>query len=166
MHDVFISDRFNMSGQRLTTGALLRYLRGNSSEKAILQVVGIKTIDSKTDDPSVSAKRYRLMLSDGKSTFSSCMLGTQMNQLIEMNSLKENSIVRIDRVMVNAIDKQTGRVMLMLYELEVLQSDSERIGDPVALPLTDIINNGNNTNRSETNDNNQISTTTGTKNSY
>ncbi|CAF1246914.1 unnamed protein product [Rotaria sordida] len=161
MHDVFISDRFNMSGQRLTTGALLRYLRGNSSEKAILQVVGIKTIDSKTDDPSVSAKRYRLMLSDGKSTFSSCMLGTQMNQLIEMNSLKENSIVRIDRVMVNAIDKQTGRVMLMLYELEVLQSDSERIGDPVALPLTDIINNGNNnTNRSETNDNNQTSTTT------
>ena len=33
-------------------------------------------------------------------------------------------------------------VMLMLYELEVLQSDAERIGDPVALPLTDIINNG------------------------
>jgi hypothetical protein len=37
--------------------------------------------------------------------------------------------------------------MLMLYELEVMQSDSERIGDPVALPLTDIINNGGNTNR-------------------
>lgn len=36
----------------------------------------------------------------------------------------------------------------MLYELEVLQSDCERIGDPVALPLTDIINNsGNTTNR-------------------
>jgi hypothetical protein len=38
-----------------------------------------------------------------------CMLGTQMNKLIETNSLKENSIVRIDRVMVNAIDKQNGR---------------------------------------------------------
>ncbi len=37
------------------------------------------------------------------------MLGTQMNKLIEMNSLKENSIIRIDRVMVNAIDKQNGR---------------------------------------------------------
>jgi hypothetical protein len=67
------------------------------------------------------------MLSDGKSTFSckkfpddlsrdrififylACMLGTQMNKLIEMNSLKENSIVRIDRVMVNSIDKQNGR---------------------------------------------------------
>ncbi len=35
----------------------------------------------------------------------------------------------------------------MLYELEVLQSDCERIGDPVALPLTDIINNGGNANR-------------------
>ncbi len=35
----------------------------------------------------------------------------------------------------------------MLYELEVLQSDCERIGDPVALPLTDIINNAGNTNR-------------------
>ena len=29
----------------------------------------------------------------------------------------------------------------MLYELEVLQSDCERIGDPVPLPLTDIVNN-------------------------
>jgi hypothetical protein len=37
--------------------------------------------------------------------------------------------------------------MLMLYELEVLQSDCERIGDPIALPLTDIINGGGNTNR-------------------
>ncbi len=35
----------------------------------------------------------------------------------------------------------------MIYELDVLQSDSERIGDPIALPLTDIINNGGNTNR-------------------
>ena len=37
--------------------------------------------------------------------------------------------------------------MLMLYELEVLQSESERIGEPVALPLTDIINGGGNTAR-------------------
>jgi hypothetical protein len=42
---------------------------------------------------------------------------------------------------------QLNRVMLMLYDLEVLQSDCERIGDPVALPLTDIINSGTNTNR-------------------
>ncbi|CAF5195750.1 unnamed protein product, partial [Rotaria magnacalcarata] len=88
-----------MTSQRLTTGALLRYIRGNTTEKANLQVVGIKPIESKTDDPSGSAKRYRLMLSDGKSTFSSCMLGTQMNKLIETNTLKENSIIRIDRVM-------------------------------------------------------------------
>lgn len=140
-----------MATQRLSTGALLRYLRGNTTEKAVLQVVGIKTIESKSDDSSLSAKRYRLMLSDGKSTFSSCMLGTQMNKLIEMNSLKENSIVRVDRVMVNSIDKQNGRVMLMLYELEVLQSESDRIGEPVALPLTDIINGGGNTNRLEVN---------------
>lgn len=38
-----------------------------------------------------------------------CMLGTQMNKLIETNTLKENSIIRVDRVMVNAIDKQNGR---------------------------------------------------------
>jgi len=37
--------------------------------------------------------------------------------------------------------------MLMIYDLEVVQSDSERIGDPVALPLTDIINNGGSANR-------------------
>lgn len=38
-------------------------------------------------------------------------------------------------------------VMLMLYDLEVLQSDSDRIGEPVALPLTDIINGGGSSNR-------------------
>ncbi len=38
--------------------------------------------------------------------------------------------------------------MLMLYELEVLQSDCERIGNPVALPLTDIINSNSSTNKS------------------
>ena len=32
----------------------------------------------------------------------------------------------------------------MLYELEVIQSDCERIGDPIALSLTDIINNNQN----------------------
>jgi len=37
------------------------------------------------------------------------MLGTQMNKLIENSTLKENSIIRVDRVMVNAIDKQNGR---------------------------------------------------------
>ena len=37
-------------------------------------------------------------------------------------------------------------MMLMLYELEVLRTDSETIGTPVALPLQDIINNHGNTN--------------------
>ncbi len=37
--------------------------------------------------------------------------------------------------------------MLIVYELHVLQRDCERIGDPVALPLTDIINNRENINR-------------------
>ncbi|UJR08912.1 hypothetical protein I4U23_013166 [Adineta vaga] len=151
-----------MTDQRLTTGALLRYLRGNTTEKAILQVVGIKTIDSKTDDSSTATKRYRLMLSDGKSTFSSCMLGTQMNHLIDDKSLKDNSIVRIERVMVNAIDKQNGRVMLMIYELEVIRSDNERIGDPVALPLTDIINSSSNSNRLEATNDNHASISTAT----
>lgn len=54
--------------------------------------------------------------------------------------------------------------MLMLYELEVLQSNCERIGDPVALPLTDIINSNANTNRSglEATNDNQASTTSAT----
>ncbi|CAF1163449.1 unnamed protein product [Adineta ricciae] len=149
-----------MASQQLATGALLRYLHGNTEEKAILQVVGIKTIDSKTDDPPTGTKRYRLMLSDGKSTFSSCMLGTQMNHLIDNHSLKENSIIRIQRVMVNTIDKRTGRVMLMIYELEVVESDSKRIGDPVALPLSDIINSGSSSNLSATASNRSAPATT------
>ncbi|CAF4146789.1 unnamed protein product, partial [Rotaria sordida] len=141
--------------QQLTIGALVRYLCGNTSEKAILQVVGIKVIEKiKNDDTSIFTKYYHLILSDDKHTFSSCMLDTKINKLIEMNSLKENSIIRIDRVMVNSIDK-TEKIMLVLYELEVIQSDSERIGDLVALSLTDITNSGGDINFLETtNDNN------------
>lgn len=36
----------------------------------------------------------------------------------------------------------------MLYEVEVLQSDCQRIGDPVPLPLTDIVSNNPTTDRS------------------
>ena len=38
-----------------------------------------------------------------------CMLGTQMNRWIDTNVLKENSIIRLDRVTVNTIDKRHGR---------------------------------------------------------
>ena len=38
-----------------------------------------------------------------------CMLGTQMNRWIDTNVLKENSIIRLDRVTVNTIDKRNGR---------------------------------------------------------
>ncbi|CAF5054369.1 unnamed protein product [Rotaria sp. Silwood1] len=88
--------------QQLTTGALMRYLCGNTSEKAILQVVDIKVIEKiKNDDTSIFTKCYHLILSDGKHTFSPCMLDTKVNKLIEMNFLKENSIIRIDCVIVN-----------------------------------------------------------------
>ncbi|CAF3884902.1 unnamed protein product, partial [Rotaria sp. Silwood1] len=57
--------------QQLTTGALMRYLCGNTSEKAILQVVDIKVIEKiKDDDTSIFTKCYHLILSDGKHTFS------------------------------------------------------------------------------------------------
>ncbi|CAF5068490.1 unnamed protein product [Rotaria sp. Silwood1] len=143
--------------QQLTTGALMRYLCGNTSEKAILQVVDIKVIEKiKDDDTSIFTKCYHLILSDGKHTFSPCMLDTRMNKLIEMDFLKENSIIRIDCVIVNSIEKNEN-ITLMLYELEVIQSDSERIGNPVALSLTDITINNEVKNFPETiNDNNTI----------
>jgi hypothetical protein len=52
-------------------------------------------------------RNYSISIS--KNDYLACMLGTQMNKLIETNFLKENSIVRIDRLSVNAIDKQNGR---------------------------------------------------------
>ncbi|CAF3875058.1 unnamed protein product, partial [Rotaria sp. Silwood1] len=76
------------------------------------------------------------------------------NKLIEMDFLKENSIIRIDCVIVNSIEKNEN-ITLMLYELEVIQSDSERIGNPGALSLTDITINNEVKNFPETiNDNN------------
>ena len=51
---------------------------------------------------------------------------------------------------------------LVLYEIEVIQSDSERIGDPVSLSLTDITNNDDDKNFPGTiNDNNAVTKKSG-----
>lgn len=46
---------------------------------------------------------------EGELSSLACMLGTQMNRWIDTNVLKENSIIRLDRVTVNTIDKRNGR---------------------------------------------------------
>lgn len=129
-----------MTSERLTIGALSRYLHGYTSEKAIVQVLGIKIINSITDKSSESLKHYRLFLSDSQNTYSSCMLAVHLNHLIEQKLLKTNSIIRIDRVSLKIIDKESGRIILMLNDIEVLQSNCQCIGNPVPLPLNDIIN--------------------------
>ena len=51
---------------------------------------------------------------------------------------------------------------LVLYEIEVIQSDSERIGDLVSLSLTDITNNDEDKNFPGTiNDNNTVTKKSG-----
>lgn len=87
-----------------------------------LQVLGLKRLQN----AQAQQDRFRALLSDGEYSHS-CMLATQLAELIHTNTLKENSIVTLHDYISNQV--QNKKVVIVL-NLEVVQSDAQKIGDP------------------------------------
>lgn len=68
----------------------------------ILQVLGAKRIPSH----AASADRYRLVLSDGVTTHSFCMLATTQNNLQEEGQLDDFTIIRVNRYVPSKVNRQ------------------------------------------------------------
>ncbi|CAF3607725.1 unnamed protein product [Rotaria socialis] len=117
----------------------------------------VRLIKAKEAENTSSDKRYRLILSDGRNFFSSCVLGADMIDLVKNDILKNNSVIRVNQVDVcNAgvkgdrylplmehklwhVNVFCFRVILIIRDVTVVLSDCEKIGDPVQLDNHDSI---------------------------
>ncbi|CAI9740572.1 A 70 kDa DNA-binding subunit-like [Octopus vulgaris] len=111
---------------QLTSGALQTIINGENIEKPILQILSSKKIPS-----SAGAERYRLLLSDGQLSYSSVMLATQLNPMMEDGSLDNLSVIKLNKFLCNII--QNDKKVIILLDLEVIAKASEvgqKIGNP------------------------------------
>ncbi|XP_030553841.1 replication protein A 70 kDa DNA-binding subunit [Drosophila novamexicana] len=114
----------------LSTGVIARIMNGEDVSQPVLQILGIKRINTNSDQ-----ERYRLLMSDGKYYNSYAMLASQLNEMQNRGLLNENTIVRLDKYMTSMVGKEgSGKRVLIVTELTVLNSGDEvksKIGDPV-----------------------------------
>ncbi|XP_070587737.1 replication protein A 70 kDa DNA-binding subunit [Erythrolamprus reginae] len=117
-----------MAAARLSEGAIAAMLvQAEAVERPVLQLITIRPITTGNGPP-----RYRLLMSDGVHTLSSFMLATQLNSLVDDESLTANAVCQINRFIVNTL--KDGRRVVVLMEMEVLRPGHAvpaKIGNPV-----------------------------------
>uniref|UniRef100_A0A8C6VEJ0 Replication protein A subunit n=1 Tax=Naja naja TaxID=35670 RepID=A0A8C6VEJ0_NAJNA len=112
---------------RLSEGSIEAMLHEEPVERPVLQLITIRPISTGNGPP-----RYRMLMSDGVNTLSSFMLATQLNPLVDDQSLTANAICQINRFIVNTL--KDGRRVVVLMEMEVLRPGHAvpaKIGNPV-----------------------------------
>lgn len=112
-----------MAHPQLSVGAVPKLANGTSEGPLTLQVLGVKRMQN----AQAQQDRYRLLLSDGEYSHS-CMLATQLGELVSNDTLKENSIVTLLDYISNQV--QNKKVVIVL-NLTVVQSNAQKIGAPL-----------------------------------
>jgi len=107
-------------------------------ENPIVQILGVKKLQSGPN--SGGQDRYRLVLSDGENYYTSAMLGTQLNDMVNEEMVEVKAIIKMNRFTCNVI--QGTRKVIIILELTVIQKASEvpgKIGEPVQ--FSDLLEN-------------------------
>lgn len=110
----------------LTSGAIEALVTGSGVTNPVLQLLKIRPITNNSGRP-----RYRLMMSDGWHSFSSMLLATQLNHLLEEDLLEPYCLCKVKMTTSNTL--QDGRLVLTVLDMEILKSAEEtggKIGDP------------------------------------
>lgn len=97
--------------------------------KPILQILGIKKLQA-----SKGVDRYRAVLSDGVHYYTSSMLATQLNEMVESKEIEGKTIVQVNQFNVNTM--QATRKVIVVLDMTVLQKSSEvagKLGSPEQL---------------------------------
>lgn len=116
--------------QQLTAGALESIIGGESVDNPVLQVLSSKRISAQGS----TADRYRLLLSDGETSYSHAMLATQLNSLMESGEMDNLAVVKVNRYLCNTI--QGDKRVMILLDVSVLSKGSDvgqRLGNPQQL---------------------------------
>ncbi|XP_034539763.1 replication protein A 70 kDa DNA-binding subunit-like isoform X2 [Notolabrus celidotus] len=112
---------------KLTPGAIQALITGSGGTNPVLQLLKIRQVDNSAAPP-----RYRLMMSDGRHSYASILLATQLNHLPEQNFLEPNCVCKVNRTTTSTL--KDGRLVLVVIDMEILQSAEEtggKIGDPI-----------------------------------
>ncbi|XP_076452897.1 replication protein A 70 kDa DNA-binding subunit-like isoform X2 [Babylonia areolata] len=99
---------------------------GPQTLQPVLQVINLKKIAS-----NGSNDRYRLLVSDGETTYSHVMLATQLNVMMEANEIDAFCVIKVNKYLCNTI--QADKRILILLDITVLKKGSEvkeRLGNP------------------------------------
>jgi replication factor A1 len=107
---------------QLSTNAVRSLFNGTTGLTPTLQVIGVKQIPNN----GTGATRYRLIISDGVN-YQQAMLATQLNNLIDNQTLSVNCIVQIKEYICNQVQ---GRKIVIVLQLDVMQPATDKIGNP------------------------------------
>lgn len=113
----------------LTEGAIEAITTGNPCDSPVFQIISSKLISSGS-----GTDRYRLLLSDGRNSYSHVMLATQLNEMMQSGEMDNHCVIRAKQYICNTL--QGDRRVMILLELEVLAKGAEvngKIGNPVPL---------------------------------
>lgn len=97
--------------EQLTKGALGHMLEDRKIEQPILQMLAYKNM------PTDSAKRYRLVVSDGAYTYQCCIMMGDYADKVENNYFDRFCLIKVCRYMLNEIQ---GRQVIVLAEPRLL----------------------------------------------
>uniref|UniRef100_A0A3Q4GTL6 Replication protein A subunit n=1 Tax=Neolamprologus brichardi TaxID=32507 RepID=A0A3Q4GTL6_NEOBR len=100
--------------------------KGLDVDKPVLQLLNIRQISNASSPP-----RFRLMMSDGQHSLTSCLLATQLNYLSEENLLVPNCVCLLKKTINNTL--ADGRRVVVVMDMDILKSAKEtggKIGNP------------------------------------
>ncbi|XP_052800689.1 replication protein A 70 kDa DNA-binding subunit-like [Mya arenaria] len=111
----------------LTEGAIESIVSGGQCDEPLIQIVGTKLISG----GSGGSDRYRLLLSDGKHSYSHAMLATQLNTKMASGEMDNHCVVRVKQYICNTL--QGDRRVMILLDVDVIAKGLEiggRLGNP------------------------------------
>ncbi|XP_068572152.1 replication protein A 70 kDa DNA-binding subunit-like [Cebidichthys violaceus] len=118
---------------KLTEGAVeVLFNSSQADSNFVLQLLNIRQVTNGSGPP-----RFRLMMSDGRHSWSSFLLATQLNNLSEENLLVPNCVCMVKKTINNTLSD--GRHVVIVLDMEVLQSAEQtggKIGNPTPYNTT------------------------------
>lgn len=116
---------------QLSAGVVAAMFKGELWKKPIVQVIDIKKIQG-PNGQMTQPERFRLVVSDGLH-FQQAMVATQLNNLIQSQTITNRCIVRLDEYICNTVQ---GRRIVIILNLVQVAPPQPTIGNPQTLEVT------------------------------
>lgn len=117
---------------KLSSGSIDAIInQGQGDLTPVLQIINLKKITS----PGAASDRYRLLVSDGDTTYSHVMLATQLNDMMETNQIDTYCVIKLNRYLCNTVQQE--KRILILLDITVLKKGSEvkeKLGSSASVP--------------------------------